>query len=78
MLLDEDLGPLCEHFAARGCATAWFEAAHQSRTLRVDDPLGVRLEFSRRCLWCRQARVKPIPAQGPLIAAISGLPTVSG
>jgi len=45
VLLDEDLEPLCEHFAARGCTTAWAETAHQSRTLHVDDPLGVRLEL---------------------------------
>jgi catechol 2,3-dioxygenase len=45
VLLDEDLGPLREHFGARGCATAWAETAQQSRTLHVDDPLGVPLEF---------------------------------
>src|SRR6476619_4797056 len=45
VLLDEDLDPLHEHFAARGYTTAWAETAHQSRTLHVEDPLGVPLEF---------------------------------
>lgn len=44
VLLDQDLDPLRAHFAARGCTTAWAQAAHQSRTLHVDDPVGVRLE----------------------------------
>jgi catechol 2,3-dioxygenase len=45
VLLDEDLDPLREHFAGRGCATAWADVPHQSRTLYVDDPVGIRLEF---------------------------------
>jgi len=45
VLLDEDLDPLAEHFTSRGCATAWHDAPHQSRTLHVEDPQGVRLEL---------------------------------
>ena len=45
VLLDEDLDPLEEHFAVRGCTTAWVDVPHQTRTLHVDDPQGVRLEL---------------------------------
>lgn len=45
VLLDEDLDPLRTHLHARGCTTRWADVPHQGRTLQVDDPFGLRLEF---------------------------------
>ena len=42
---EEDLDRAAHWFAGQGLAAAWVEVAHQGRTLRVVDPLGMPLEF---------------------------------
>lgn len=48
VLTEADLDGAQTFFAARGCATAWSEVAHQGRTLHVTDSVGVPLELCAR------------------------------
>ena len=45
---EADLDIAHGHFAAAGLAPRWVDVAHQGRTLRVSDPLGIPLEFYHR------------------------------
>ena len=42
---EDDLDQAASFYADKGCATAWVERYAQGRTLHVDDPFGIPLEF---------------------------------
>src|SRR5579875_2191957 len=42
---DDDLDSARTWFTERGCPAAWAEVPHQGRTLRVQDPFGLKVEF---------------------------------